>query len=63
MESGKILFNNITVTSNLVSKIKEAQRDDLQVQKWKEKVGREAIPDFNIQMDGILRYQNRLVVL
>nr|XP_027065386.1 uncharacterized protein LOC113691448 [Coffea arabica] len=50
------------ITSTLISRIKEAQKDDFQVQKWKEKVEKGTIPDFNMNSDGILRYRNRLVV-
>ena len=62
LKSSAVLFSNIMITSTLIPRIKEAQKDDSQVQKWKEKVGKGTIPDFNINSDGILRYRNRLVV-
>nr|XP_027078768.1 uncharacterized protein LOC113702032 [Coffea arabica] len=57
-----VLFSNITVTSTLLPRIKEAQKGDTQVQEWKKKIEQGMIPDFNVNSDGILRYCNRFVI-
>ncbi|XP_071940239.1 uncharacterized protein [Coffea arabica] len=57
-----VLFSNITVTSTLLPRIKETQKEDTQVQKWTEKVEQRTLPDFNVSSDGLLRYRSRYVI-
>nr|XP_027101530.1 uncharacterized protein LOC113722418 [Coffea arabica] len=62
LKSSAVLVSNVKITSTLIPRIKEAQKDDCQVQKWKERVEKRSIPDFNVNSDGVLRYRTRLVV-
>ena len=62
LECQKVIFENIMVKSTLLDRIKEAQKKDSVVQKWMEKVQKGELPDFNLSLEGILRYHNRVVV-
>ena len=62
LERKKITFGNIRVTSTLLDRIKEAQTEDLMVQKWVKNVEKGEIPDFNLSSEGVLRFKNRIVV-
>ena len=63
LECQKAIFNNITVRSTLMDWIKETQKKDSAVQKWAEKVQKGKLPDFNLNLEVILRYRNRVVLL
>ena len=56
------LFRNITVRSTLLDRIKETQKKDSAVHKRTEKVQKGELLDFNLSLEGILRYRNRVVV-
>ena len=62
LEHKKMTFGNIRVTSAILDRIKEAQKEDLMVQKWVDKVEKGESPDFNLNPEGILKYRNRVVV-
>ncbi|XP_071912353.1 uncharacterized protein [Coffea arabica] len=62
LERQKVIFGNIRVTSTLLDRIKEAQKKDPMVQKWIEKVNKRELSDFNLSLERILKYWNRVVV-
>ena len=62
LDRRKVIFENIRVTSTILDRINEAQKEDLMVQKWIEKVENGEFSDFNLSSKGILRYRNQLVV-
>ena len=62
LEPRKVILRNIVVNSTLLERIKEAQEKDTEVQKWVERVKKGENSDFNLGMNGILRFQNRIVV-
>ena len=57
-----MIFENITVKSTLLDRIKETQKKDPVEQKLMENVQKGELPDFNLSPEKILRYQNRVVV-
>ena len=48
--------------STLLDRIKEAQEKDSQVQKCLEKVKKREKSDFNLGLNGVLRFQNCIVL-
>ena len=62
LDRQRVILGNITVRSNLLDRIKEAQKNDRMVQKWVEKVQQEEIPDFNVSSESILKFRDRVVV-
>ena len=60
--SQKVIFSNIRVTSTLLERVKEAQKEDVMVRKWGEKVEKGELSNFNFSPEGVLRYRNRVVV-
>ncbi|XP_071912306.1 uncharacterized protein [Coffea arabica] len=62
LEPRKLILGNIVVKSVLLDRIKEAQEKDSEVQKWLEKVKKSEKLDFNSGVNGVLRFQNRIVV-
>ena len=62
LEPQKVIFENIVVKSTLLDRIKEDQKKEPTMQKWLERVQKEELPDFNLDSDGILRFQNCIVV-
>ena len=61
LEPQKVNFENIMVKSTLLDRIKESQKKPT-MQKWLEKVQKGELPDFNLSLDGILKFRNRIVV-
>ena len=61
-EPRKVILGNIAVKSTLLVHIKEAQEKDFEVQKWLEKVNKGEKLDFNLGVNGVLKFQNRIVV-
>ncbi|XP_071933762.1 uncharacterized protein [Coffea arabica] len=62
LEPQKVIFENIEVKSTLLDRIKEGQKKESTVQKWMERVKKGELLDFNLGPDGILRFQNHVVV-
>ncbi|XP_071920667.1 uncharacterized protein [Coffea arabica] len=62
LDRQRVIFCNITVRSELLDRIKEAQRNDRMVQKWIGEVQKKELQDFNISSEGILKFQDRIVV-
>ena len=62
LESQRVIFENITVKSTLLDRIKEVQKGDPEVQKWVEKVQKGEKSNFNLGTDGVLKFRNHLVV-
>ena len=62
LEHKKITFENIRVTSTLLDRIKEAQTEDLMIQKWVENVKKGELSDFNLSPEWILKFRNWVVV-
>ncbi|XP_071901870.1 uncharacterized protein [Coffea arabica] len=62
LEPRKVILGNIEVKSTLLDRIKEGQMKEPTVQKWVERVKKGELPDFNLGLDGILRFRNRVVV-
>ena len=58
----KVILGSVTLNSSITERIKEAQSKNSLVQNWVNKVKEGKLPNFNLGSDGILRYQNRLVV-
>ena len=61
LRSHKVSFSNVTVTSTLLERIKESQKEDLRVRKWGAKVEKGETTEFNFSPEGILKYRNRIV--
>ena len=57
-----MIFCNISIRSDMLDRIKEAQKNDQIVQKWIEKVQNGEIQDFIVSTEGILKFRNRIVV-
>ena len=62
LDRQRVIFCNITVRSDLLDRIKEAQRNDRMVQRWTEEVQKRELQDFNMSSEGILKYRDRIVV-
>ncbi|XP_071926159.1 uncharacterized protein [Coffea arabica] len=60
--SHKVVFGNVKVTSTLLERVKESQKEDSMVRKWGEKVEKGELLDFNFSPEGVLKYRNRVVV-
>ena len=58
-----MILGNITVKSDLLNQIKEAQENDRMVQKWVRKVQKGEISDFNVSFESILKFRDQIVVL
>ena len=57
-----MILGNIVVKFVLLDRIKEAQEKDSKVQKRLKKVDKGEKSDFNLGINGILRFRNRIVV-
>ena len=57
-----MILENIVVKSVLLDCIKEVQEKDFEVQKRLEKVNKGKKSDFNLKINGVLRFRNRIVV-
>ncbi|XP_071921795.1 uncharacterized protein [Coffea arabica] len=62
LERLKILFENLTLKSPLIERIKEAQKMDPTIQKRLEKVQNGENLDFKLGSEGVLRFRDRIVV-
>ncbi|XP_071909683.1 uncharacterized protein [Coffea arabica] len=62
LEKLKILFGNLSLKSPLLERIKEAQESDPVIQKNLEKVQKGEILDFKLGSEGVLRFQDRIVI-
>ncbi|XP_071933123.1 uncharacterized protein [Coffea arabica] len=62
LEKLRILFGNLSLKSSLLERIKEAQKTDPTIQKNLEKVQKGETPDFKLGPEGVLRFQNRIVI-
>ena len=58
----KVGFGNIRATFTLLEGMKEAQKEDLMVRKWGEKVKKGETTNFNFSPECIFKYRNRIVV-
>ncbi|XP_071912345.1 uncharacterized protein [Coffea arabica] len=63
LDRQRVILCNITVRSDLLDRIKKAQKNDQMMQKWTEKVQKGEIQDFNMSSEGILKFRDRIVVL
>ena len=62
LEPRKMILGNIVVKSTLLDRIKKAQEKDSEVQKWLEKIKNGKKSDFNLGVNGVLRFRNCIVV-
>ncbi|XP_071917051.1 uncharacterized protein [Coffea arabica] len=62
LEGQKVVFENLTLKSPLLERIKEAQKKDDMVQKWLEKSQKEGTQDFKVGTEGVLRFRDRILV-
>ncbi|XP_027171650.1 uncharacterized protein LOC113771249 [Coffea eugenioides] len=62
LESRKVILGNIVMKFTLLECIKETQEKDPEVQEWLEKVKKGEKSDFNLGINSILRFRNRIVV-
>ena len=62
LESRKMILENIVVKAVLLDRINEAQEKDSEVQKWLVKVKKGEKSDFNLEINGVLRFRKRIVV-
>ena len=56
----RVVFGNISVSSTLLTKIKEAQEQEDTLKKRREKALNEELPGYSIDSEGLLRYQDRV---
>ena len=57
-----MIFENITVKSSLLERIKKAQKSDLMVQKYLEKVKKGELLEYKLGPNGMLKFRDRIVV-
>ena len=56
LEPRKVILENIVVKSTLLDRINVAQGKDSEAQKWLEKVNKQKKSDFNLRVNGVLRF-------
>ena len=56
--SHMVIFGNVKVTSTLLERIKEAQKEGSMVRKWGEKVEKGKSSNFNFSPEGGCKYRN-----